>query len=624
MKKWLKKRTLGRKLALTTVVVIGTFILAFAWIYGMVRHQMFDERRAKVQHETETAWSVLDHYVQLEKSGKLTRQQAQQQALAALKGMRYGASGYFWINDTSPRMVMHPIKPKLDGKPLGDFKDPNGTYLFNEFVRVAKTNGAGFVDYLWPKPGHDQPVAKVSYVKLVPEWSWIVGTGLYVDDVNAQLASWRNKATAVVLIVVVVTAIILLLVTRSIAVPMRRISDALKALVDGNFDVDLPCGTPINCSEHKGCDTPDCPSYGKTDVCWVTAGSFSMEKDCPRAARGEDCRSCELYGAHNEVEDLASGIQGLANALKARAQLALEIAEGNLTKKVVIASDRDLLGRSLAKMHDSLRDILCQVKDASAKVETGSKVVSGTSHSLTDGAIKQAEALNRIGGAVKEMADQIGHNAENAHQANDQAGHARNAALKGSEQMEQVVGAMAAISESGQNISKIIKVIDEIAFQTNLLALNAAVEAARAGQHGKGFAVVAEEVRNLASRSSKAAAETAELIEGALQRVENGTQLADGTMKAQQEIVDSVARVTELVAEIAQASAVQAERINGINDDLGEIDQVAQRNTATAEEVASTVEELAHHSRRLESLLEQFDLDPAWCQSRRQNGQGGC
>jgi len=197
-------------------------------------------------------------------------------------------------------------------------------------------------------------------------------------------------------------------------------------------------------------------------------------------------------------------------------------------------------------------------------------------------------------------------NAENSKQANELAGQARQAANEGDKSMVQLNEAMTGINDSSDKISKIIKVIEEIAFQTNLLALNAAVEAARAGEHGKGFAVVADEVRNLAQRCAQAARETTGLIEDSVHRAQQGTQVATEVGKSLSAIVGQVAKVSDLIGGISQASQEQAQGVDQVNTAVSQMDKVTQQNAAGAEQSASAAEELAAQSEAVKGMVNEL------------------
>lgn len=347
-------------------------------------------------------------------------------------------------------------------------------------------------------------------------------------------------------------------------------------------------------------------------VMWLAAGGIA--RPIRRAAaladtiREGDFSERVATDAVDEVGQLAGSLNDMAATLEKAAGVAEEIAGGNLDVDVSLASSRDQLGHALKKMTHSLNETLGQVRVAGEQIASGSAQVSDASQSLSQGATEQASSLEEISASVMQMSAQTTQTAENASQANTLSKQACEAATTGNAHMQELMGAMDEINTSGQNISKIIKVIDEIAFQTNLLALNAAVEAARAGQHGKGFAVVAEEVRNLAARSAKAARETAEMIEGSVDKATNGVQVAEKTADALKEIVTSVTKTTDLVSEIAAAAHEQAQGIGQINEGLGQVDRVTQQNAANAEESAAAAVELSSQSEQLRQMLALFKM----------------
>ena len=310
---------------------------------------------------------------------------------------------------------------------------------------------------------------------------------------------------------------------------------------------------------------------------------------------------------NDEIGQMAQAMDTFADSLQSELVANLQrLAQGDLDFAITPHDGQDMIRGALRKLGDDLNEILSRVGMTGDQIAAGSVQVSDSSQSLSQGATQQASSLEEISASMHQLASQTKLNAENATQANQLALQARSGADSGNEQMQQMVAAMGEINTASQSIAKIIKVIDEIAFQTNLLALNAAVEAARAGVHGKGFAVVAEEVRNLAARSARAAKETAELIEGSVQKTRNGSQIADRTAKALADIVAEVTKVTDLVAEIAAASNEQAQGISQVNQGIAQIDQVTQQNTANAEQSAAAAEELSSQAAQFKHMLAHF------------------
>jgi methyl-accepting chemotaxis protein len=311
-----------------------------------------------------------------------------------------------------------------------------------------------------------------------------------------------------------------------------------------------------------------------------------------------------IKNAMNEtVSNLLSYVNEISEVLTA-------IGNGNLNQAITADYKGDFIEikDSLNTIIISLNQVLGDINEAAEQVSAGSRQVSDGSQALSQGSTEQASSIEELTASIAEIASQTRQNAINANTASELASEARDNAVKGNDQMKGMLNSMIEINASSENISKIIKVIDDIAFQTNILALNAAVEAARAGQHGKGFAVVAEEVRNLAARSASAAKETTGLIEGSISKVREGTRIADETASALNEIVGGIERATDIVSEIATASNEQASGIAQINKGIEQVSLVVQNNSATAEESAAASEELSGQAELLKEMIGKFKL----------------
>jgi methyl-accepting chemotaxis protein len=257
---------------------------------------------------------------------------------------------------------------------------------------------------------------------------------------------------------------------------------------------------------------------------------------------------------------------------------------------------------------EKLNDTMQQISQSSSQVASGSEQVSNGAQALSQGATEQASSVQELAATINEISNKVNQNADSAQQANVTAGSVSTEMNVSNEKMQQMIQAMDDISNCSNEIGKIIKTIEDIAFQTNILALNAAVEAARAGTAGKGFAVVADEVRNLASKSAEASKNTSVLIENSLKAVENGTQIVNETAQSLLQALNAVSEMTEIIGQISEASSTQADAISQITMGIDQISSVVQTNSATAEESAAASEELSSQSQLMKSLVGRFKL----------------
>lgn len=443
----------------------------------------------------------------------------QAEAMQQVGKMRLTDGNYFWINDLSSVMVMHGANPDLNGKDMSGLKDTKGKLFLKVMTDVAKADGEGYVDYHWTKPGKDGDFPKISFVKLFKPWGWVVGMGVYVDNIDAAVAAKQVALDDTVShMILIVLGISLLL--------------ALMAVATGFF------------------------------------GSLSVTRT--------------IGGEPADIAHIATRVSN--------GDLNIASASHNGTV------DRGIL-KSMKDMAGNLRGVVGEVQSATDNVASGSEELSASSETLSQSTIEQAASIEEVSASLVEIVGSIRKNAENA-ESTSQIALATDKEIKSGE------GAVRKTVSAMREIADKIVFIEEIARQTNLLALNAAIEAARAGEQGKGFAVVAAEVRKLAERSGTTAQEISELSF-------NSVKVAEETGEMFARLTPEISKTADLIREVSDVCAEQSLGVTQIELAMGQLDTVIQQNAMASEEMASTSQELASQATALQDAIRYFHVEDA-------------
>ncbi len=582
---------------LYALVGLALLMMAAVMLLGLVKEQekLVTQRKAMLEAMNENAITVFEAYYKQEQAGTLSQADAQARAIEAISAMRYQGNGYFWINDMQPKMVMHPIKPAMNGTDLTENKDPNGKHLFVEFVKTVQAQGKGFVDYYWPKPGAEEPVLKYSHVAGFKPWGWVVGTGVYADD----LAAMFREGLMHVAVMCGVAALIILLaafsIVRSVVRPVVRLKASMRAIADEDVSGEVP-------------ETDRKDEVGQMARVLVVLRDSVKERIELREREAEQQSELDEERRSNEHR-LQSGAQAQADAMATVGAALEKLASGDLTADIGrIAPEYSKLRDDFNTAVTALRGVIQSIAQSTEVVHGSAGDISQAANNLSRRTEQQAAALEQTAAALDEITSTVKSASDRAAEAREMVNETKGSAARSGEIVRNAVAAMSRIEGSSSRISQIIGVIDEIAFQTNLLALNAGVEAARAGEAGRGFAVVAQEVRELAQRSAGAAKEIKELIRNSATEVETGVTLVRSTGDALTEIEALVNRVNETVASIATAACEQATGLAEVNTAVNSMDQMTQQNAAMVEETTAASQTLAQESRELKSLLQTFRL----------------
>lgn len=469
----MSKMSIKQKIiSLTVLVAILVMSTSLFVTVRNIKESLLKANEDKVEQITELVYNIIDSYKQEADSHAMTLAQAQATALKKIAAIKYDGKNYVWINDYDVNMISH---PKLKGN-QADLADKNGLKFLSKGTTLAKEKGSGIVSYLWTKPGKDpaKVFPKISYFRSYPDWKWIIGTGIYVDEVDTIV---RNTF----LQILVINILVIILV--------------------------------------------------------ITAVIFTI-------------------------------IKGIV---------------------------------------DSMNKVTQELNESSRAVSSASSELEAASQKLAEGSTEQAASIQETSSTLEETSSMVQQNRENTRQAATLAKQSKEYANKSNAEMQTMMAAMEDLKKSSAEISKIIKVIDEIAFQTNILSLNAAVEAARAGDAGKGFAVVAEEVRSLAQRSAQAAKDTTVIIESNITMSEHGAKIAQEVQESISEIDLQSKKVSDLLDEISVATDEQAQGVNQINQAISQMEIVLASNAGTAEQSSAASKALYAQTLTMNEIISQLE-----------------
>jgi len=546
-------------------------LVAF-YIIPVITNTLETDAKVKLQNLTETSYKILEFYYDQSQKGLLTESQAKDLAKQEIRTLRYGGDEYYWINDYTPNMIMHPMKPELDGKNISDIKDPDGVSIFVEFAKVAKTEKEGLVKYQWPKPGKDKAQPKFSYVKGFEPWQWVIGTGIYVDDLTEIKQGIVFK---IVLSVIGVIVIAILLVSTMIIYPINRSIHKILAYLE----------------ELAGYDFSKTINLNQKDELGIIADSFS-------------------YVVTN-VHQLITDTKGLGEVVVSESKKMIAS-----TEEISIASDRtavtitELAGgaveqaKSSVNTNDQIQEIINRLGSIHEDIAVSGHLAQKATESV------------RIGSdLVKDQGLKIVNNKVVYTQIGD---------------------SILSLANKSKEISEIVSVIQEIAKQTNLLSLNAAIEAARAGEHGRGFAVVAEEVRKLAEQVALSGSKVITIVsevENGISSTASHMELANKAVEEEEqslvkiveffhEISDSIENIQSKVNDISATSNIINTEAKAAGQEIQQIAIVSEKAAAGTEEVAALSEEttatihevidrtrkLAEHAENLQKSIEKFKV----------------
>ncbi|WP_416560419.1 methyl-accepting chemotaxis protein [Limnohabitans sp. yimb22184] len=637
--------------------LIGLLAVSLTALF-LEKSSMMDDRKTKTRHLVEATHTILVHFHEKEKSGDLTASEAKEAAISAINAVRYEQKEYFWLNDLTtpiPKMIMHPTVPALNGKILdganfncattlqagvdGPVEKTDGKKnLFVAFNEVVQKSGHGFVTYNWPKPKlgggtTDELFEKLSYVKKFEPWGWVIGSGIYVDDVNRKFWDLALQFGAMVLVVMLIIAAMIRWQVQSITRPL----DELRAMV-------MSIERSSDFSRRLTIESQD--EVGQTAMAFnqlmsaqqlaigevnavveaIAAGDFSKRVNADlkgdlgimKAAVNASAQSVDatMQALQEVMHALSNGnfskrmsteVRGELRTAVDSAMQAMEtllndvgtvmngVAQGDLRGRIQaqgrgdLATLKDNINQSLQALGNSMVAINSNTRQVAAAANESSQAIN----QISDGAQNQMHAIAQLANAVRETAVSVTDVSRNTETASARSQESMAIVRSGKDKMSLMVEVVNGIAANSEKINKITEVIEKIANKTNLLSLNAAIEAARAGEHGKGFSVVAEEVGKLASSSAESTQEISQLVQDAVAQARHAVATVQEVSRDMERIETGANEANGMMQRISAALEQQSSAVQEINANVANLNKIAESNAAASEEIAATVIELS-------------------------------